>query len=922
MSSSNFGNVSNSKEQPLGAADDNDFALESQVVITKFDPSPQRTHLIVRQRLTAVLDAQIQGRLTLVIAPAGYGKTTLLADWRRQLKNCGVIVGWLSLDEDDSDAPQVLRCLALALARSGLVRAAKLASSVIFDTTAAKQLLTALLNMIATEDHEVVLILDEFEHLPVAVIEEVFFPCLEKAPPNLHLVIASREMPQLKIANLRAQGLVHEIHANDLRFDLSEIRSVLGDAATNSELQQLETQTSGWPVAIQLLKGVWAQHERRGKVLRELEALDDTLIDYLSEQVFSTLPKDVFKLLVQVSAIDRISPGIVEFMSGSNDAWGLIIKTDALAPFRIPLDTANLEVYRLHPIIRAYFRSQLDTLPREERAATYRRAANWYASAGRLVSALDCAAAAGDTDLSGTLIEEAGGLTIWLRSGLPRLKAIVRALNEDVFASFPRVKLLKAFLFVKEGDVRASRQLFEEIRRETDSFEQDRRGGNASLLKLDSLVLESTLMVNECQTASDRYLADYERTILSVSKDDDILLGNIKNRLAISHCQRGHFNEALREASESLDHYRQTGLVHGEFFAHLHMGTAYFAQARVREARDSYAAARATWRNALDEEKTKQALLHAHILELDYERAEHALSMRRLTETMGVFEHCEWWYDAFAALAIPLVMTLLATQGPEAALDALGHCRALVEQRQAIGLLPLFDAVEISCFALSGAVVRAREKLDACGFTLEHYLDSENDEISWRQGEAVAGAIARVYIRDGRAKTAAEFLKPIVELRASRGHFRSAIRLGLLHAIALEVAEDFDKSRQALVQVIGWAAPAGYARGFIEEGLLALNLLDRNLPTFSEETDQGEFLDRLTLLTKKGGASLQKPMLSKRELAVILHVARGLTDKEIARELDLAPNTIKFHLKNIFRKLGARNRTQAVAYSQGQGLLG
>lgn len=920
MNLPDIGNDTGLKQNPSKAADDA-AVLAPPVVITKFDPSPQRTHLITRERLTAALDAQVSGRLTLVIAAAGYGKTTLLADWRRQLKNRGMIVGWLSLDADDSEASHVLRCLILALASAGLEKAAGLAANVVYDTAAAKQKLTGLLNVIATEDRDVVLILDEFEHLPAAITDEVFVPCLEKAPPNLHLVIASREMPLLKIANFRAQGLVHEIKASDLRFDLSEIRSLFGDAATTSELKQLEIQTSGWPVAVQLLKGVWAQREQRGKVLRELETLDQTLTDYLSEQVFSTLPEEVFRLLVRISAIDRISPGIVEFMSGSSDAWALILGAEALIPFRTPLDSTSLEVYRLHPLIRAYFHSQLDRLPAKERAGVYQRAARWYANAGRLVSALTCAATVGDTNLCGSLIEEAGGLTIWLRSGLTRLKAIIQVLNDDVFTAFPRVKLLKAFLSVKEGNVRDSRRLFEEVRGETGGFKRDRQGGNALLLKLDSLVLESTLLVNECQTPGDRYLADYERTILGVSKDDDVFLGNVKNRLAISHCQRGQFNEALREAAESLDHYRQADLIHGEFFAHLHLGHAHFAQARAQQARNSYKAARKTWRTVLDRERTKQALLTAHVLELDYEQAERPLSMRRMTETMNVFQQCEWWYDVFAAAAVPLIMTQLAVHGLEPALDALGHCRALVEQRQANGLLPLLDAVEISCLALSGKLKQAQQKLDDRGLAPARYRDSEKDAVSWRQREAVVSAIARVYVRDGRAALAAEFLAPIVEQCAVGGLMRSAIRLGVLHAIALQAAGHAGRSRNELDRIVGWAAPAGYARAFVEEQSLVRDYLGQHFSTLDAKAEKAEFVERLVQIARDDERSEAGPALTARELNVIQHAARGLTDKEIARELDVAPNTIKFHLKNIFRKLGARNRTQAVDYCRAKGML-
>lgn len=893
---------------------DESFPMDS-IIITKFDPTPQRTHLIKRPQLTAALDAETNARLTLLVAPAGYGKTTLLAEWRRALQKRGTVVGWLSLDEDDSDAPHMMRCLALALARAGLNRALKLATSTLPDNAAARHHLAALLNIVATEPRDVVLILDEFEHLPTTIAEDVVLPCLEKAPPNLHVVIASRETPPLRIASLRSRGLVHEIDAAALRFDLDEIQSLFGDTVNNTELRTLESQTSGWPVAIQLIKGVWSQQDRRGRVLRELETLDNTLTDYLSEQVFSSLPPDIFDLLVRISPVDRISPGVVEFMTGSDDPWPTILKADALAPFLIPVDS-SLEVYRAHPLIRAYFRERLNLLPLDTRGPVYRRAARWYARAGRLVSALTCAQAARDPELAGALIEEAGGLTMWLRAGMPRLQAIMETVAPDALERFPRVRLLYAFLLVKQGKVRESRAQFEQIRKETDNFTRDREGSNPTALKLESRVLESTLLVNECQPASNSYLDEYERSIRRISENDDVFLAHTKNLLAISHNHRGHFDKALQELSDAMDHYRQAGLLHGEFFVHLHTGVNYFAQGQSAKARASYEAARELWRTELNEEKAKFAILKAHLAELEYECSESPPSMRVLTDTMSAFAHCEWWYEAFASLALPLVMTLLATRGLDAAQDELEHCRTLVTKREARGLLPLINATEVSCLALSGAVTDARAKLEEYGFSIETQLGPDIKESPWRQQEAVATAIARVHVRDGHAEETAHFLALAIDRCATGGHVRSVIRLGLQQAIAFQKAENTEAARAALSDTIIRAAHADYIRPFIEEGPFVLDILKAHINDLRDDiavqAKAGTFVEQLSRLIRPSAENTEKPLLSDREATVIREVAEGLTDKEIARKLDLTPNTVKFHLKNIFRKLGVRNRAHAV----------
>jgi LuxR family maltose regulon positive regulatory protein len=920
---SELGNNADSLNGDWDMTDEALFPPDAAIAVTKFDPTPQRSHLIFRPRLTASLHDQRDARLTLVVAPAGYGKTTLLTEWHRQLREQGLMVGWLTLDADDSDASHVLKCLALALAKAGVSRAAKLAVSSHLVNASVKQHLTTLLNLIAAAREDVILILDEFEHLPQSVATGVFLPLIEKGPANLHLVIASRETPPLPVASLRSLGHLHAVEAEELRFDQSEVQSIFGGAATNRELKLLVDQTSGWPVAVQLLRGVWTNQERRDQVLRDMETLDDTLTDYLSEQVFSSLPQDLFDALVHLSPVDRLSPGIMEFMTGSDGNWSRLLEADALTPFLTPLD-AKLKVYRPHPIIRAYFKGRLDQQAGNIRKPVYRRAAEWYASAGRLVSAVSSARLADEVELAGRLIEDAGGLTMWLRSGLPRLQAVVEALDQDIVRAFPRVKLLVAFLRVKEGNVALAREMLEQTRDETSGFEQDRDGRDNAALKLDSLILESTLLVNEGRAASDRYLDQYENTVLRISANDTIFLSNVKNLLAISHIQRGYFDKGIAETIEAIDHYRQAGLIHGEFFARLHMGNAYFVKGEPDKARTAYGAARQLWRSDLDEEKTKLAILNAQTNELAYECALSPPAVKGLVETRAMIEKCEWWYDVFAAAISPLVMTLLETRGLGTAREELSLCRKLVEKRGANGLLPLLEAWDVSCHALKGDPQEAAYRLEKSGLYKNRQQIIAGTGTPWREQEAIAAAVARVLIGTEQPLEAVRYLTPIENRMLEAGHIRSAIRIGTLKTLAQDALGDGEAAQQSCMQVLKSASRTGYVRAFATERDGITGMLDRHGHALKQsgdlDRDECGLIDRLQ--NKQGsGPDDDKAALSDRERTVLSEVAKGLTDKEIARELGLTPNTVKFHLKNVFRKLGVRNRTEAVKISRDMGAI-
>jgi len=895
-------------------------SLDGPIVVTKFDPSPQRSHLLLRPRLLTKLNRQIEARLTIVTAPAGYGKTTLLAEWRRELNDEETIVGWLSFDEEDIDAAQVARCLTLSLSKAGLSGANELIFCSLRNETEIRQHMITLLNIISVEEKRVILMLDEFEHLAPDLAQRIILPFLLKAPANLHVVTGSRTPPNLQIANLRAQGMVHEINGDELLFTLGEIRALFGNQISDAESRILETQTSGWPVAIQLIKGVWSDSGRRTQVLKDIEALDETLTDYLSEQVFSSLPGKIFDFLVQASLIDRVSPTIVEFMTGEGSAWDMIITAGTISSFLTPLDPTTKQ-FRMHPIIRTYFYQQLTQWPVQERIETYRKAARWYANANRLISALSCARSAGDFHLIGTLVEEAGGLTLWLRVGLPRLQAVVEYFDERVQNEFPRLKILIALLHAKQGKLSESRALFEEIRQATQNFEQDRKGGCSDTLRVEGYVLESTILINECRAPTEHFLEQYEHSVRAVSWNPDTVLSSLKNLLAISHNQCGYFDNARTEAWEAIEHYRKAGLLHGEFFSHLHIGVAAVAKGKTDEARASFSAAKSLWRKKLNDDKPKLAFVKALLFELEYESSEKLPSVRAMAEVMSTFEHSEWWYDVFAAAANSLVMTLLASQGKDIAIDQLDRCRGLISERQAIGLLPLFDAMEVTCLALSGELALARQKLDENPRFTSSLSDSGREGRSWRQQLAWTSAAARILIREGDSAAAAELLIPETERCLQQAHLLAYIRLGLLQSIALQHLDRREDSLRTLIQVMKTAGPTGYIRAFLEEGQLSRSLLEVHKAALHQCSDQGALLEQLLLFMGSSDSPPDAPLLTDREFMVIQEVARGWTDKEIGKKLDLAPDTIKFHLKNIFRKLGVRNRTHAVTSARRQGLL-
>jgi LuxR family maltose regulon positive regulatory protein len=308
-----------------------DTAMDlGHIVVTRLMPFAQHTQLLQRPQLLTRLD-WLDASLILVQAPAGYGKTTLLAQWRERLLAAGEQVAWVSLDEEDDNPATLVSYLSCALHQAGLDLAPALYTTLAGDENEAKHRLRRLLNAIAASGRRIVLILDEFERVPPTVAGMVFPFLVAMAPPNLVLAIASRELPAaLPLATLRARGMAVELRADDLHFSDHEIGALFDGRLSRKDLCAVVEKTNGWPVALQLLRGWW---QRKGQSPQEIALLDQAtpdIAEYLSEQILAALPPAQRTFLAEASVLDRLSAGALEQVVGSSDGWRDILAADAL----------------------------------------------------------------------------------------------------------------------------------------------------------------------------------------------------------------------------------------------------------------------------------------------------------------------------------------------------------------------------------------------------------------------------------------------------------------------------------------------------------------------------------------------------------------------------------------------------------------
>lgn len=900
------------------------------VVVTKLAPMPQQARLIARSAVLDLMDAAHQKRIILINAPAGYGKTTLLAQWRERLMGRGITVAWLSLDDDDGGAGDLVRYVIHSLQRGGLTLPTELVEAPIPDDVTAKARLRRLLNHLAATPQPVVLVLDELDHLAPSALDAVIAPLIRWAPPNLLIVLAARQPPPLPLSALRVQGLVAEFDASDLRFTAAEIAQLFGNSLSRSDLAGITSHTEGWPVALQLLRGWWDQERDKTLLLQRFSGLTQEIATYLSEQVFAALPPDLHHFLIESSVLDRLSPGAVErILAPSQDKgdpgdatrlWRELLASPILKPFLKMVDE-DVEAHSLHPILREVLADAFALLPAPRQKEIHRAAALWCGQAGYLTRALRHAAAAGDDDLAGSLIEAAGTVQIWIRQGLLRARTVDAMVSDALLAAFPRLRLLRALILAKNGEIARARELFEEVRRDTADFTRDRPGGDANALRLDALVVESTVTVNECSPVSDAYLADYGRAVRQVSGDDHIFQANVKNVFSIACHQRGLFQRAIATGHEAIDHYRQANLPHGEFFSHLHIGVAHFGRAEGREAEACYKRAQAIARRHFPDDHTKGFYTAALMLELAYERNQMTRVERRMADLPDQLRQSEAWSDMTAAVFGPASMAALARDGIGAALDWLDRGEEIIVARKLRGLTLFLAATRISCLALAGDHDRAAAVARQHKLRIQDFGHSAEVTL-WREDEAVTLAMIRLALLGGTSAEVLAMLPSLLRRFEVGGRRRTTLRVHALAALAAARADHWPEARDHLTRALGLREASGFGRVFHEHDADFRQLLPQILPELPDEAKS----QAQALLAELAGAEndpghRDAPALTPREREVLQALSLGNTDKMIARHLDLTENTVKYHLKNLYAKLQANSRTQAIHIARQRDLL-
>ena len=896
-------------------------------------PRPQ-PGFVPRPRLVEALGEGLARGRVLVCAPAGFGKTALLADWAR---GDGRPVAWLGLDGGDSDPARFWRYVVAALDRARPGLAARVGPP---PPRSFEGLVTALINELAADPgpNEVLLVLDDYHLADSGPVHESVTFLLENLPPGLRVVVSGRANPPLPLARLRARGQLAELRAAELRFTSEEAAALLGEAAGAAlpapAMGALVARTEGWAAGLQLAAlSLRGQADAAGFVAA-FSGSHRFVLDYLTDEVLAGQAGPVRAFLLETSMLERLSGELCDAVTGRAGSQAMLEDIERAGLFLVPLDGVR-GWWRYHHLFADLLRARLQAEQPGRVPVLHRAAAAWCDEHDLADDAVRHALAAGDAAWAARLVERNVEALLGRSEGAT-LRRWLSALPAESVRNRPRLCLAQAYGAAQGFQLEALEALLDDAERAyavsgDEPYEPSlgRPQGDSVLANVPAAI--AFLRASLARLRGDAALAaGYDRQALAQLGEDDWLLRSfVRWNLAVVDWLHGRLGPAERGLAEVLAERRAAGEAFGGFLPM----RARHDLGEVQRAQGNLDAAAATYRQALDTagESSQVALMgpaHVGLAQVLYERDELTAALDHATRGVTLCQQLA--FTAALASGLAVVARIRRAQGDAAgAREAMGEAGRIGLSPQVITLFNPVPSQRARLLLAQGDVSAAAQWTAAAGL-------SSDDEPDYPREPAYL-VLARVLLAQNDPGPALPLLQRLLDAAASQGRTGSIIEIQALRALALAAQGDHASALGALAEALTLARRYGYVRVLADEGTPMRALLTQLSAARPGQQHAARRIDPgylAALLRACGQADAAPPPrraaaappglaepLTDRELDVLRLIAAGKSNQRIAHDLVVAVDTVKTHVTHILRKLGAANRTEAAARARQLGLI-
>lgn len=890
------------------------------LLLAKLRLPRSRSFLLPRAHLLARLDKGLERHLTLVLAPAGSGKSTLVSSWAaRHLQQNGTPVAWLSLDTGDNDPIRFWRYLIAACealyptlthASHALAHAGREGA---LNRDQALFVVTALLNELHSISKRAVLVLEDYHEISSPVIHQSLATFIDHLPPTLHVVLITRHDPPLPLARLRASQELSELLLDDLRFSVEETETFLTQALSiplpPGAARRLTERTEGWAVGVQLAMLVLQGKSDPMDIERVLATFSGGhrhVLEYLLAEVLAAQPPAVQTFLLRTSFLNRLTASLCDAMTEGSQSELLLNHLARSHLFLVPLDDAE-QWYRYHSLfaeamrLEAHRRFEPDVL-----LALALTASRWYEAHDMLTEAIECALSAGAFAYAAPLIEHyaAGAFHFHSVEEVSTLLRWLEALPHSVLHTRPSLCFAQAMMLLFRLDsrspstqalVEAPLQMAEQLWRAEENH-----------LNLGMVLAFRSLVVGWQGDLSLAYALSHQALALLPPQEMQW------RGIALLHLGKeaflmGQLDEARRLFTEGNSCCIAVQNTFALLAINIALGNVCFAQGELQQAQRYYQRVpqliAEKWHNhheAGQAAHDDRALALIGLAHLSYEWND--LDAAEQQATQGLALATQLHEEHISLPATLLLARIWLARGDTA------RAQQLVQEQRST----------VSSPSLLHSVLLEQAWLDLVGGELEHAQQTlasclqQNGYVTHLEEEHHALLVARLLIAQGQAREALASLQPWLTEAHAMGRTRSELQLLSSMALAHLADGALSQAQHVLLQAATLAFPAGHCRIFLDAGEQMLPLLRKTLPIVSDEPLHSYL--RSLLLATFGSSSSYTPVassLSPQELRVLRLLVTGYSRTEIARELVVSINTVKTQLHSIYRKLNVTSRKEA-----------
>lgn len=873
------------------------------LLVGKLAPPEQRVTVAAREFLLQRLDAGLKLPLSVIVSPPGFGKTTLLTQWWKRLsERDDVYACWLNLDEIDTEVSRFMAGLIMSVARAGVdVGALEVAARQQSIDAYVSPIVLALLEAIKRSGRLVVMLLDDYHRANTATVDEVVESLIEHGRGLVHVVVSSRTRPHLHVSALLARGMVTILDATDLALSLEQAAQVIGSEVSAEDLALLHQRTEGWAVALQLAR-LWLDRGRHHTDwLKRFSGRTSEMTEYLAEQIVDDLPEDLREFLLETAILERFDSALADRVRDRTDSAALLARLAHFEALLVPLDDSR-EWYRYHPLFAEFLKQRLIRSSISRRLALHRRAARALTELGDLPEAVQHAMSADDVALAVALTQEAGGWELIIRKGIGYLRSVMKIFDPLTIRAEPLLQITQAYLDIKLGRFDAARELL--------TLAATSMDGVSPQVRRDYVIVRSLWNVYIDRLAEERWFTEVQRNYDWLEEADNIGRGALSCTVAVSALCWGRAREAEVASRRAIREMRAAGSILGVNYAFLHYAQSQLLRGEVREAESVFREAQVMAEDNFGADSGLKALCNTFIGYCLYVKGDHTAS-RPLIESL--IETTDGWVDVFATAYEVQARQEFAQSGLSAAVRILEQASRRAQDRQLVRLTQMIAAWRVEFLALAGRTEEATREATAAGIFAIAKSRGKPD-FQWRVRFAATLAVGRLLAASGTTAQALQLIESTAVEFRDDGLLLHARRLDALSIVVLKQRGALEEALTRLQNLLEYVSRESALGILLEQGrgleqlLLLAQRKNREMLLSGPQRDTIAQSLELMQSEQSGG----QYGFSAREVAVLRELCNGCSNKAIGETLDLSENTVKFHLKRIFKKLGTDSRAGAV----------